>query len=548
MSDYDAIVIGSGAGGLTAAVALARLGKKVAVFEQHYLPGGWCHSFPLEGFKFSPGVHYIGQCNEGGQMRRIWEGLGVADDIVMLELARDGFDHVRIGDERFDIPAGKEVYRARLKERFPSEGGAIDTWLDTCHRLHTELESGTRVRNLREMLTLPWRLRTTIRHGLRSTGAFLDGLTDDKLLKAILTMQAGDHGMSPEHAPLALHAAVVGHYFDGGWYPMGGGRAIPKALIRGLQRHGGSIEVRTPVDAILFEGEGRSQRAVGVRLHDGTEVSAPLVISNADPGVTFDGLVGRERLPRSIRRRLDRTTWSLSALSLFFAVDMDLEAAGLDSGNVWFTRTPDIDATYRLSTRESLVGLDEVPGVFLTVTTLKDRVKRKDGLHTCESFCFVSWDAFRQWAHSEFGDRPDDYERMKEHLTGVMFDALEEIVPGIREHTVFHSLGTPLTNQYYVNSTRGNLYGIEKRRFQVGPFSWPVDTGIDGLMMVGASTLGHGVAGATISGLAAAGKATGAGRRELLGGKSTLTTLPADHPEQWPEPWRSRADRAADAA
>ena len=102
MTDFDAIVIGSGAGGLTTAVALARAGQKVCVLEQHYVPGGWCHSFTLEGFRFSPGVHYIGEIDEGGEMRRMYEGLGVANDMTFCELNPDGFDHLMIAGERFD--------------------------------------------------------------------------------------------------------------------------------------------------------------------------------------------------------------------------------------------------------------------------------------------------------------------------------------------------------------------------------------------------------------------------------------------------------------
>lgn len=526
-------MIGSGAGGLTAAVALARAGKRVLVLEQHYLPGGWCHSFSLGGYRFSPGVHYIGALGEGGRMRQLYEGLGLGADLTFYELRPDAMDHVLIGHERFDIPKGKAAFAERLARRCPQDSTGIIGYLDAVERMQQDLLRIGRAKSAADFLSLPFRARTALRWGYRSAGAMLDHYVKDPFAKAVLSAQAGDHGLPPSMVAAPIHALVTAHYFDGGYYPKGGAAALPRAYLRELRRRGGKIRVRTAVDKILLEG----RRAVGVRLLDGEEIRARHVVSNADPHVTYERLVGRDRLGWGLRRKLSRTVYSGSCLSLFGATDLDLSALGLDSGNYWLYKDVDVDRAYRLGLTGWDEDIAELPPVFFTVTSLKDPSKRvqgrpgasRKGRHTFEAFTFVGYDAFRRWVGTPCGDRPDDYQRRKEKLQARLLAEVERVAPGISEHLAFAELGTPLSNQFYVAATGGSLYGTAKTPAQFGPRSFPVATPFSNLWLCGASTIAHGVMGSAMSGLMAAARILGCRTRDLLArGEAPITVRGAE--------------------
>jgi phytoene dehydrogenase-like protein len=516
MEQWDVVVIGSGAGGLTAAVALANSGKRVLVLEQHYLPGGWTHSFSLEGYRFSPGVHYLGQLGEGGEMRRVLEGLGVGSDLEFCELNPDGYDHVIAGEERFDIPRGKDNFIARLVERFPHQRRGIEKYFRFISGMDGEFRRLSSLPGPLVMLLMPLLAPRLTFHGLRPLSRVISRYISDPMLRTILEARAGDHGMNPEEVPCAQHIAIEAHYWEGAWYPRGGGGAIPRAFIRRFKKQGGEIRLRTTVQQIMLEGSGKARRAVGVRLKDGSEIRAKCVISNADAHVTYNQLVGVENLSAKMQKRLSTTDYSLTALSLFLATDLDLEGLGLDSGNYWICRKPDVSSTYRYAQLDDLAEAGPYEGVFATITTMKDPSSFQNGVHTMEAFTFVSYDAFTEWKGSTTEQRPQDYADFKQLLIERFLDVLEGLIPGLRDHLLLCELGTPLTNDYYVNAYRGNLYGTAKTKSQVGPFAFPVKTEIDGLIHCGASTVAHGVMGAFMSGIAAAKLHLGCRARDIL--------------------------------
>ena len=138
------------------------------------------------------------------------------------------------------------------------------------------------------------------------------------------------------------------------------------------------------------------------------------------------------------------------------------------------------------------------------------------------------------------------YAKFKERLCQKLLNTMEKVIPGISDHVVQMELGTPMTNEHYINSTRGNVYGTEKGFWQTGPFSYGYQSEIKNLYMCGASIMSHGVAGASYSGVKTAAIILKCREEDLIKPDESqrIRIYDAEDDSQWPESIRKKmADR-----
>jgi len=172
----------------------------------------------------------------------------------------------------------------------------------------------------------------------------------------------------------------------------------------------------------------------------------------------------------------------------------------------------------------------------MSCTTLKDPVSFNGRYHNFEVVTYVDYSSFEEFSGRENYQSPA-YLAFKERIIEKFLNTVEKIIPPAKNHIVQAELGTPKTNQFYINSTNGNVYGTEKTLSQVGPFAFKNKTEINNLYLCGASTLSHGVTGATYSGLETAARILNCKSTDLIheDDSQSITIFDAENPDSWSE-------------
>ena len=455
---WDAVVVGSGIGGLTCAGYLAAAGRRTLVLEAHDVAGGCAQSFRRRGrYEFDVGAHYLGDYGPDGWNSIILRGLGAAGRTEFRQLDPDGFDRVVAPGLEFRTPFGWDAYRTRLKELLPDETAVVDTVLDVLAKAASDLRAQQLGQGTGR--SDPW--------ARRSLGQLFDHTGLSALGRTVVGLQAINVGTHPNAVALPALAAVLDHYLRGAYRPVGGGQTLVATLVEAIEAHGGEVRTRARVQRIDVE----DGRAVGVTLADGRRVTAPVVVSNADYGHTLRDLVGLDLLPAGVRTRLERAVPSLPVATLYAAVDDD--PGWPDDANIWVFDKPDMD--------DCLGRLAEVP--FAMVSQCSAAVPGH------RAFQVMTLVEPRPGPHHASYRRDPAYRAGKQAMTDLLIDKAERVLGPIRRNLVHAELSTAETHRRY---TGGTPYGLALLPRQSGPLRPGYRGPVDGLFLVGSSTRGGG--------------------------------------------------------
>ncbi len=502
---FDAIVIGSGIGGLTAAGLLARVWhKRVLVLEKHFEPGGLTHAFVRGRYRWDVGVHYVGRMAPGCLQRDLLDYITERG----LEWRALPSPVERFVYPEFIVPQSSDAaeFRRTLVEMFPLERRAIRRYFRDVRRTAIWLK----MYYLEGFLSAPLRwvfplLKPLMsRWALRTTREYLHRRFRDRRLRAVVASQWGDYGMPPEESAFAIHATLVDHFIKGAWFPEHSSSRIAHSMEYAVEREGGMLLVnRDAVEVLLDGGRACGVRVVDRRFGDGREEEyyAPVVISNVGVRDTFTKLVpGRQQ---RCARPLTHLEPGYSSVIAYLGLSGDPASLGVGCENLWINTTYDHE-DMEAQTRDVLEGTPR--RCYVSFPSVKGGAK---AYHTAEVIAIVKYAPFERWREQRWRERDTEYYELKKRVGEGLVNLACAHLPGLRDMIVYQEVSTPLTLEHFGGRERGPMYGCAPTAERFSRHWSRVRTHVPGLFISGSDACTLGVTGAMMGGVAAASSVIG---------------------------------------
>ncbi|BEV36460.1 carotenoid isomerase [Synechococcus sp. M16CYN] len=496
---WDAVVIGSGVGGLVTASQLAVKGAKTLVLEQYLVPGGSGGAFQRNGYTFDVGASMIFGFGKKGYTNLLTRALADVGERCETIPDRTQLEYHIPGGLNITVDRDYERFIANLSARFPHEASGIRRFYGTCWQVFNCLDAMPLL-SLEDpaYLTKVFFKAPLACLGLARWLPFNVGavarqhIKDEQLLKFIDIECFCWSVMPADRTPVINAGMVFSDRHAGGInYPKGGVGMIAKKLVDGLRRHGGHIRYKTRVTKVLIEND----QAVGVLLANGEVVRAKRVISNATRWDTFSSNVGidksagqalvdEDHTPANERIWRRRYIPSPSFLSLHLGVRGDLIPMGTHCHHLLL---------------EDWNQMEEEQGViFVSMPSLLDPDLAPTGHHIVHTFTPSS---IQTWQNLS----PSQYKSKKNKDAARIIQRLEAILPGLSDSITHQEIGTPRSHRRFLGRFQGS-YGPIPAMPLPGLLPMPFNrTGVKHLYCVGDSCFpGQGLNAVAFSGFACA--------------------------------------------